>query len=168
MNVYEVGQDLNAFELFRKGTSQILNPHELTVTILDVAHYADSKGYSKGRYSCYELAEIQINGWFDGAPEGGRPFMFYLKELIDNNDRHHISPVIKKNMEYIKEQKGWFVDWETISTELSRLCERILAQGVAPMLTPVKASTQRDKTAAGYGDTTLYATGQLFQSVFVY
>jgi hypothetical protein len=44
----------------------------------------------------------------------------------------------------------------------------MLAQDVSPMLTPITAESQADKSRAGYDDTTLYATGQLFQAVFVY
>lgn len=169
MDFYEVNQDTNSFELFRKGKAKVLNPRQLTVTILDSKHNDDGKGYSKGKYSCYELAEILINGWqYHKNTPVKRPFMFYLKELIDNNQRHHISPIIKNNMKYDKSQKGWIVDWDAISTQLSRLCEQMLAQDVSPMLTPITAESQSDKSSAGYGDTTLYATGQLFQSVFVY
>ena len=169
MDLYEVNQESEALELFRKGTAQILNPHELTITILDEKHKDDGKGYSKGKYTCYELAEILINGWqYHLNPPVKRPFMFYLKELIDNNNRHHVAPIIKNNMKYDRKQKGWIVDWNNLSTELSRLCEKILAQDVSPMLTPITAESQADKSRAEYDDTTLYATGQLFQSVFVY
>ena len=169
MDLYEVNQDIDVIDLFRKGKSQILNPHELTVTVLDEKHKDDGKGYSKGKYSCYELAEILINGWqYHINTPVKRPFMFYLKELIDNNHRHHVAPIFKKNMKYDKNQKGWIVDWDAISTELSRLCEKMLAQDVSPMLTPITAESQSDKSAAGYDDTTLYATGQLFKAVFVY
>ena len=94
--------------------------------------------------------------------------MFYLKELIANNNKHHIAPIFKKNMIYNKEQKGWIVNWDSIATELSRLCEKMLAQDVSPMLTAITAESQADKSSAGYGNKTLYATGQLFQAVFVY
>ena len=168
MDLYEVNQDIDVIDLFRKGKSQILNPRELTVTILDEKHNDDGV-YSKGKYTCYELAEILINGWqyHINKPEK-RPFMFYLKELIANNHKHHVAPIFKKNMKYDKEQKGWIVNWDSISTELSRLCEKMLAQDVSPMLTPITAESQADKSRAEYDDTTLYATGQLFQSVFVY
>lgn len=169
MDLYEVNQSTDAFELFRKGKSKVLNPHQLTVTILDIPHEDDGIGYSKGKYSCYELAEILTNGWqYHINKPVKRPFMFYLKEFIDNNHRRHVAPIIKKNMKYDKKQKGWIVDWNTISDKLSRLCEQILAQDVSPMLPPVTPETQKEKYVAGYGNETLYATGQLFKAVFVY
>lgn len=167
MDLYSVEQDLSAFDLYRKGTSQILNPEQLTVTIADNPHPDDGKGYSKGKYDCYELAEIQINGWFEGAPENGRPFMFLLKELIDNNNRHHISPIIKRNMEYDRSAKGFWVNWDGIADELQLLCEQWLAQDVSPLLPPVSLETQKEKSKAGYGTKTLYAQGELFAAVRV-
>lgn len=166
MDLYGITQNLDAFNLFRKGVAKILNPLELTVTVFDSTHFGDSAGYSKEYKSNYELAEIQINGSYDGGTP--RPFMFYLKELLDNNDRHHVKPIIERNMTYDRSKRGWWVDWEEMANELQPLCERILAQDVSPMLAPVKKETQKRKTNAGYGNTTLYATGQLFQAVSIY
>ena len=168
MNFYLVEQDLNAFELYRKGKSMILNPAELNVTIADNPHNDDGKGYSKGKYSCYELAEILINGlqYHLNAPVE-RPFMFYLKELLDNNNRHHVRPIVEKHMTYDRSEMGWWVDWEEMADELQPLCEQMLAQDVSPMLPPITEESQRNKTRAGYGDMTLYASGQLFEAVRV-
>jgi hypothetical protein len=141
----------------------ILNPSELNVTIADIQHDGDDYGYSKGRYSNYELADIQINGSYEGGTK--RPFMFYLKELLDNNNRHHVKPIIERNMEYSREERGWWVDWDEISEELQPLCEQILAQDVSPMLASISDDSQRKKSKAGYGNMTLYASGQLFQAV---
>jgi hypothetical protein len=165
MGLYTVDQDTYAFDLYRKGTSMILNPSELNVTIADTPHDGDDYGYSKGRYSNYELADIQINGSYEGGTE--RPFMFYLKEFLDNNNRHHVKPVIERNMTYDRSERGWWVDWDGISEELQPLCEQILAQDVSPMLTPITEDSQSKKTRAGYGNMTLYASGQLFQAVRV-
>lgn len=165
MDLYSVEQDLNAFDLYRKGKSIVLNPAQLSVTIADNPHKADKKGYSKGKYDCYELAEIQINGSYEGGTP--RPFMFLLKGLIDNNYRHHVRPIFQNNMVYDKTQKGWVVLWDDISQKLQSLCEDCLANDVSPMLLPVTPETQKEKSAAGYDDTTLYATGQLFKAIRV-
>lgn len=164
MGLYTVDQDTNAFDLYRKGTSMILNPSELNVTIGDEPHDSDEY-YSRWQGDCYELADIQISGGYKGGTP--RPFMFYLKELLDNNNRHHVKPIIERNMEYDREQRGWWVDWDEIAEELQPLCEQILAQDVSPMLTPIADDSQRKKSKAGYGNMTLYASGQLFQAVRV-
>ncbi len=164
MDMYEVSQDLSAFDLYRKGTSMILNPANLLVTVADNPHSGDEE-YSKWEGDCYELAEIQATGAYDGGV--ARPFMFYLKELIDNNNRHHVKPIIENNMTYYRSERGWEVDWESIADELGFLCEKILAQDVSPMLPPITAESQRKKTRAGYGNMTLYASGQLFEAVRV-
>lgn len=164
MSVYTVDQDLSAFELYRKGKSMVLNPSELNVTIEDEQHDSDDY-YSRWKYSCYQLADIQINGNYDGGTE--RPFMFYLKGFLDNNNRHHVKPIIERNMTYDRELKGWWVDWDEISEELKPLCEQILAQDVSTMLPPITKDSQRKKSKAGYGNMTLYASGQLFQAVKV-
>lgn len=166
MGLYTVDQDSNAFELYRKGTSMILNPSELNITIADEQHDGDDYGYSKGKYSNYELADILINGYqYVVNKPVKRPFMFYLKEFLDNNNRHHVKPIIERNMEYDREQRGWWVDWDEMSEELQPLCEQILAQDVSPMLASISDDSQRKKSKAGYGNMTLYASGQLFQAV---
>ena len=167
MNVYSVEQDLSIFDLYRKGKGLILNPSELRISVADEPHNDDGKGYSKGKYSCYELADIQIKGLFNGAPAEGRPFMFYLKILLEENHRHHVKPIIERNMSYDRREKGWYVDWDSMSEELKILCEQTLAQDVSIMLQPITSKSQKKKTKAGYGDTTLYASGQLFQAVMV-
>lgn len=165
MGLYTVDQDTYAFDLYRKGTSMVLNPSELNVTIADIPHDGDDYGYSKGKYSNYELADIQINGYYEGGTQ--RPFMFYLKVFLDNNNRHHVKPVIEHNMTYDRSERGWWVDWDGISEELQPLCEQILAQDVSPMMTPITEDSQRKKSKANYGNMTLYASGQLFQAVRV-
>jgi hypothetical protein len=164
MDLYSVEQDLNVFELYRKGKSMVLNPAELNVTIGDESHSSDGL-YSKWEGSCYELADIQINGAYKGGTT--RPFMFYLKEFLDNNNRHHVRPIIENNMTYDRSERGWWVDWEGIADELQPLCEQILAQDVSPMLPPISEKSQHDKSRAGYGNMTLYASGQLFEAVRV-
>ena len=165
MDTYEVTQKTELVDLYKKGSTMILNPKTLSVTILDVAHKGD-KRYSKWNKDCYRLADIQITGAYNGGTP--RPFMFYLKELLENNVRHKVAPIIKNNMTYDRKRKGWIVDWREISENLKYLCEKILAQDVAPMLPPIKEDSQERKSKAGYGFTTLYASGQLFQAVFVY
>ena len=167
MGYYEVEQDVDAFDLYRKGKSVIINPAQLNVTIADEPHADDGEGYSKGKYDCYELAEIQINGWFKGAPMEGRPFMYLLKQFLDGNSRHHVKPIIERNMVYDRSERGWWVNWDEMADELKPLCEQILAQDVSPLLLPVTDDTQRKKSKANYGDMTLYASGQLFQAVMV-
>lgn len=168
MGMYTVDQDTYAFDLYRKGTSMILNPSELNVTIADIPHDGDDYGYSKGRYSNYELADILINGYQYTVNEPvERPFMFYLKEFLDNNNRHHVKPIIERNMTYDRSERGWWVDWDTMSDELQPLCEQILAQDVSPMMPPITEDSQSKKTRARYGNMTLYASGQLFQAVRV-
>lgn len=170
MSLYTVDQDIDdAFALYRKGKSAILNPLELTVTIDDTEHDDDGKGWSKGRYDCYQLADILTNGFqYTVNTPVKRPFMYYLKVLLDNNQRHKVSPIIKKNMEYDRDNKGWWVDWDEIAEELELLCIQILAQDVSPLMEPITDESQRKKTKAGYGTDTLYATGQLFKAVRVY
>lgn len=162
MGLYTVDQDSDAFDLYRKGTSMILNPSELNITIAGESHDSDDY-YSRWQGDCYGLADIQINGNYKGGTP--RPFMFYLKELIDNNNRHHVKPIIERNMEYNREERGWWVDWDEMADELQSLCEQILAQDVSPMLASISDDSQRKKSKAGYGNMTLYASGQLFQAV---
>lgn len=164
MGLYTVDQDTYAFDLYRKGTSMILNPSELNVTIADEQHDSDDY-YSRWENSCYQLAEIQINGSYEGGTQ--RPFMFYLKVFLDNNNRHHVKPIIEHNMTYDRSERGWWVDWDAISEELQPLCEQILAQDVSPMMPPISEDSQRKKSKANYGNMTLYASGQLFQAVRV-
>lgn len=169
MGFYDVDQDIEVFELYRKGKALILNPHELTVSINDEMHRDDGKGWSKGTYDCYQLADILINGYqYTENTPVKRPFMFYLKEFLDNNQRHHVAPIVQRNMTYDRSERGWWVDWDQMAEELQDLCIKILAQDVAPMLEPITDESQRKKSKAGYGDLTLYATGQLFESVQVY
>ena len=165
MGMYDVYQSSDVFESFRKGKGLILNPATLAFTIADNPHPADDKGYSKAKYSNYELAEIQINGW--QGSDKTRPFMYELKNLMDGNYRHHVRPIIQNNMSYHTDYKGWIVDWDTMAEKLQRLGEKMLAQDVSPMLKPVEKTTQKKKNQYGYGNKTLYATGELFKALRV-
>lgn len=164
---YEVGQELKLFSAYRKGTSMILDPAELLVTVADEPHPSDDKGYSKSKYTSYELAEIQTNGSEYILNGSDRPFMWYLKLMLDGNRRHHVKPIVENAMWYNREQKGWYVEWHEMADKLQNFSEKMLAQDVAPMLDALKPSTVKRKKTAGYTKKPLYASGELFKAVRV-
>lgn len=164
MSSYDSTQYLNeAFDELRRGTARILNEERLVATVY--GEHAGDGLYSKFSGDSYELAEIQITGAYKGGK--ARPFMYYLREKIEENRGRYAKEIFNENMEYDRHERGWYVDWESIAYELENICIQNLMPEVSAELPPVSPKTQYEKSEAGYGDMTLYASGQLVESIHV-
>ena len=163
MALYDSTQYINeAFDNLRRGTAEILNPERLVVTVGDYHNKYDR--YVKFSGDSYELAEIQTNGIYGGP---ARTFMYDLYEKIEFNRGGYAKRLFNENMEYDRHQRGWYVDWDSIAYELQNICIEKLMPEVSAQQPPVKPSTQKKKNKYGYGDMTLYASGQLVESIRV-
>lgn len=162
MALFDVEQDFeDIFDTYRRGSALILNPERLVVTV-DGDHAGDGL-YSEFEGSSYELAELQINGAFKGGRP--RPFMYDLKELIAENTGNYAKQIINENMMYDRHEHGWYVDWDAIAYELENVCIARLIDTALAQQPPVTTETQYKKNYAGYGTKTLYASGQLVESI---
>lgn len=158
-----VSYNLNpAFNNLRRGYAKILNPRTLTVTV-NGSHGSHDK-YVKFAGNSYELAEIQVSGIYGGP---GRPFMYKLYEKIRDNTGGYAGEIINENMTYNRSQKGWYVNWWNVMTKLEDICINELMPEVSAELPAISTKSQYKKSENGYGDMTLYATGQLFESIVV-
>lgn len=165
MALYDVEQNLdNVFQINRKGSAMILNPQELWVTI-DGDHGSRNR-YVKFSGDSYKLAEIQIDGTY-GKNSTERTFMYDLYEELRYNHRKLARDVFYDNMEYDRHLRGWWVNWNRVCKELTDVCIINLMPIVSAKQPPVKPSTQKKKSKYGYGSDTLYASGQLVQSIIV-
>lgn len=163
MAKHKVEYKLNsAFNSLRKGSAKILNPRVLTVTV-DGAHSSSDK-YVKFAGNSHELAEIQATGIYGGP---ARTFMYDLYKKIKDNSGGYAKEIIQSNMKYDRHRRGWYVDWWNVINELEDICIQELMPEVSAEQPPVTTKTQYKKSENGYGDMTLYATGQLFQSIVV-
>lgn len=152
----------NSFDNLRRGSAKILNPRTLKVTV-NGSHGSYDK-YVKFAGNSHELAEIQVSGIYGGP---GRPFMYKLYEKIKNNTHGFAGEIINNNMKYDRHHRGWFVDWWNVAKELEDICIEELMPEVSAELPAINAKSQYKKSENGYGDMTLYATGQLFESIVV-
>lgn len=159
----DVEHDLgNTFNKLRKGTALILNPRTLTVTV-DGGHASYDK-YVKFAGNSHELAEIHTTGIYGGP---ARPFMYKLYQKIRDNSGGYAKQIIEDNMTYNRHNRGWYVNWWNVITELETTCIQELMPEVSAELPPINTKSQYKKSENGYGDMTLYATGQLFESIVV-
>lgn len=158
-----VSYNLNStFNKLRKGSAKVLNPRNLRVTV-NGSHGASDK-YVKFAGNSHELAEIQVSGIYGGP---GRPFMYKLYEKIKNNTGGYAKEIIDGNMKYDRHQRGWYVDWWNVANQLEDICINELMPEVSAELPAITTKSQYKKSENGYGDMTLYATGQLFESIIV-
>ena len=161
--LYDSTQYLNdAFDYYRRGRAEILNPERLVITV-DGSHSKYDR-YVKFSGDSYELAEIQITGSYGGP---SRTFMYDLYEKIESNHGHFAKEIFNDCIEYDRHQRGWIVDWDSVCYELENVCIEELMPEVSAQQPPVKSSTQKKKSKYGYGSETLYASGQLVQSIHV-
>lgn len=159
----DVEQDLSSvFNKLRRGSAKILNPRTLTVTV-DGGHASYDK-YVKFAGNSHELAEIHTTGIY-GGPK--RPFMYMLYQKIKNNTGGYAKEIINDNMKYDRYKRGWYVDWWNVANQLETICIEELMPEVSAELPPINTKSQYKKSENGYGDMTLYATGQLFESIVV-
>lgn len=161
---YDVEQDVTGSLLqYRRGTSAILNPAEVLITI-DGGHGNQDK-WVKFTGSSYELAEIQINGDY-GVNATPRPFMYKLYEKIDENRSRYAKRIINENMWYDRHLKGWFVEWDSICYELENVCIQNLMPEVSAELPDITDNSKKKKAQNGYGgESTLYASHQLVECI---
>ena len=165
MALYDVEQYFDdVFDKFRKGTAQILNPELLVVTV-DGDHGGRNR-YVKFSGNSYELAEIQINGTY-GENSTERTFMYDLYWKVFEDYDGVVKPIFRNNMTYDRHLRGWWVDWEAICKQLTDVCIVKLMPVVSAEQPPVKSTTQKKKNKYNYGGNTLYASGQLVQSIVV-
>lgn len=151
------------FEEFRRGKALVLNPEELYVTV--AGYHSSYDRYVKFDGQSYELAEIQVTGAYKGGTP--RPFMYNLKEKLDQNRGHFSRQIFNENIMYDRHEKGWIVDWDAICYELQNVCIQNLMPEVSAELPPVTEETQKKKNKYGYGGMTLYASGQLVECIEV-
>lgn len=159
----KVTYSLNSvFNKYRRGTAKILNPRALTVTV-GGEHLKKDK-YVKFAGDSYELAKIQTTGIY-GGPK--RTFMYDLYRKLKDNTGNFAKEIIGENMKYDKYKHGWYVDWWNISKKLEDVCIQELMPLVSAEQPPIDTKSQYKKSENNYGDMTLYATGQLFESIVV-
>ena len=159
----KVTYSLNSvFNKYRRGTAKILNPRTLTVTV-DGGHASMDK-YVKFAGNSHELAEIHATGIY-GGPK--RTFMYDLYRKLKDNTGNFAKEIIGENMKYDKYKHGWYVDWWNVSQRLEDVCIQELMPLVSAEQPPINTKSQYKKSENGYGDMTLYATGQLFESIVV-
>ena len=152
----------SVFNKYRRGTAKILNPRTLTVTV-DGGHASMDK-YVKFAGNSHELAEIHATGIY-GGPK--RTFMYDLYRKLKDNTGNFAKEIIGENMKYDKYKHGWYVDWWNVSQQLEDVCISQLMPLVSAEQPPINTKSQYKKSENGYGDMTLYATGQLFESIVV-
>ena len=150
-----------AFDKYRRGTAEVLNEERIVVTV-DGSH-SSSDRYVKFNGDAYELAELQISGSYGGP---SRPFMYELKELIEQNHAGYAKQIFNENIMYDRHQRGWIVDWDAVCYELENVCIPNLMPLVSAMMPPISSKTAKKKRKYGYGgEPTLYASGQLVESI---
>lgn len=161
---FNVAQDITgAFNFYRRGKSLVLNPEELYVSV--GGWHSSYDRYVKFNGSNHELAEIQITGAYGGP---ARPFMWSLKDKIDRNKGHYSRQIFNENIMYDRHQRGWIVDWDAICYELENICIQNLMPEVSAEMPPINSKSQKKKNKYGYGgEPTLYASGQLAESIYV-
>ena len=159
----------DVFEEYRRGKAIVLNPEDLYVSV--GGWHPKKDKYVKFEGDAYELAEIQIKGTYVQSEEGPagtqRPFMYHLKELLEQNTGRYAKQIFNENIWYDRHQKGWFVEWDAVKYQLQNVCIENLMPMVSADMPPVSKSTQKKKSRYGYGDDTLYATGKLAELIYV-
>jgi hypothetical protein len=161
--MFEIFYDLyEAFEKFRRGRAEVLNPATLYVSVS--GWHSSYDKYVKFEGDARQLAEIHVEGLYGGPP---RPFMYKLWEKIDSNRSHYAREIFNENIEYDRHDRGWYVDWDAISYELQTVCIENLMPEVSAELPPINEKSARKKEEAGYGGGTLYASYQLSECIYV-
>lgn len=150
----------NAFDTYRRGRAVILNPATICISV-DGSH-SGSDRYVKFSGDSYELAELMINGTYGGP---SRPFMYLLKEKIEENRGNLAKQIFNENIMYDRHQRGWLVDWDAICYEIENACIQELMPEVSAELPPISAGAQKKKNKYGYGGMTLYASNQLVECI---
>jgi hypothetical protein len=150
----------NAFDNLRRGTAKVLNPQLIILTV-DGEHSRYDR-YVKFSGDSYELAELQISGAYGGTE---RPFMYMLKDKLEENRGNYAKRVFNENMWYDRHSKGWVVEWDAIAYELENICIENLMPEVSSELPPIKPKSQKKKSKYGYGTETLFASGQLVRCI---
>ena len=150
-----------AFDEYRRGSARVLNPERIVVTV-DGGHSRYDR-YVKFSGDSYELAELQITESYGGP---SRPFMYELKSLIEENHSNYARQIFNENIMYDRHQRGWIVDWDAVCFELEEVCIPALMPVVSARMPPINAQSAKKKRKYGYGgEPTLYASGQLVESI---
>ena len=111
------------------------------------------------------MAEIQIEGDY-GAKATPRPFMYMLKEKIEENRGRYAKIIFNENIMYDRHQRGWIVDWDAICYEIENVCIQNLMPKVSAELPPLTKKSYKKKNNNGYGgEPTLFASGQLVKCI---
>lgn len=137
------------------------NPASLTITVGDWPHGKQSK-YSRWSGSCYELADVLINGRYNGGKS--RPFMFYAMQELKKD------PEFKKTLKfYMKAKKGRnggiTVDWEGIGIAATYKVQQLLTKGKLG-LAALESRTMAKRAKAGYNENPpLVASGKLAEAI---
>ena len=161
--MFDILYDLyETFEEYRRGTTEVLNPATLYVSVSGWHSGGDS--YVKFDGDARQLAEIHVEGLYGGP---ARPFMYRLYEKIEENQGHYAKQIFNENIEYDRHARGWWADWDAISHELQTICIENLMPEVSAELPPINEKSAKKKFEAGYGGGTLYASYQLVESIYV-
>lgn len=126
---------------------------------ITVKGYLASDGlYSKWTGDAYELAEIHAYGLH--GPK--RPFLANIRKQFSENGAQvkKLADKIKSNTKFYKRSGEWKVRWDKVGDWVVSQ-SRSLMKGGKLGLVPLKASTARRKSRAGYKNGPLYASGGL-------
>lgn len=153
----------DVFNAHRKGVSRILNGKHIVMTVAGYHEKGDDK-YDTFDGDAYRLAQIMIGGRYGSQK---RPFMKVIHDIFKTDADGRVKALFKRNMRYDKQEKGWYVNWDSVGIGLTNMAHEHMTTGlVQSELPPLAPSTIYKRNAAGYSSPlALYATGQLAECI---
>lgn len=145
---------------------KVLNPAKVVMTVKGT-HRSDGK-YSKFSGDAYQLAEMMSSRTGTCPP---RPFMERAKWRFAGPDRKKAADFLKMSIDTkihlsnsVKKEKGVWIDWNAFGEWCAAQIHSWLLDGKLG-LTHLKKKTVERKERAGYGNTPVYASGQLAEMI---